>query len=581
MRFSSCVDDPRKGIFYFAWGNELRVAPPHCGPLYYADLIRERKRIRVFLWKGEYMSPEQYRIGTAGRVKAAGVPMDLLFDPGEIFAHDGSPSAAMEMTKRFLDLRQAPPEELRDRIFPRSRGTKDQFRSGALLTRPILKTDQGAGQFLSFENGSTGHLLRYEIAEQSGFCITEPFFEAQLAAAGYPADVMSELATVREQFGRENLHEAQLAYERMQIAAEKYGIQTEREAGVGRDALFFIRPSLSTESVRIPHPVMEKVQELVDTQTQQFRDLAREDRVRFIQKHGLSQGAGRYNAPLYFQADVQLLPDGTPVLDQIHLPDVGLFLTTLDPGGNVGLKRVYDATIPLAHNVVDVITTEVRKKGYDRIYVITRDEVLENNEDVLEQREIQAFSNLLGERGITVTPITVKDVPALGKEEIALLLNVETDTQEYESLLFHHISGVGPAIHPDPFLKRAISDVTGYKRTVLSTQNLESLRAIVQGAELKGSQEGIFRATLALDSYLRRLGIDEDVFHLHISSQRTPVACYRYDVRGMQIALGYASDGDSVVARGVPISPHRAVLFRSGRPTYTVFRFMATRLSFL
>ncbi len=523
------------------------------------------------------MSAEIYTVGLTGRVKAAGVPMDVLFDAGDVFSRDGSPAAAAEMTKRFIDLRQSPPGELRDRVFPRNRGTKDQFRSGALLTRPILKTDQGAGQFLSFENGSTADVLRYEIAGQSGFCIPEVFFEAQLSAAGYPSEVMTELAAVRANFGQENLHEAQLAYERMQIAAGTAGIQTEREVGVGRDALFFIRPSFPAEPIRVPGMTMMRVKELVGEQVQQFYDLAHQSRERFVHEHGLAVGTIRYDAPLYFQVDIQLLPDGTPVLDQIHLPDVGLFLTTLDPAGNPALARVYEATIPLARVVVDVVEREIRHMGKDSVYIITRDEVLENNEDVLEQREIGAFASMLGERGIRVVPTTVGRAASLGTDEIALLLNVETDTPEYTALLIRHMTGNGPAIYPDPFLRHAISEVTGYKRAVLSQNHVDALRAIVQGVELKGSSDGVFRAVLALDAYLRRLGIEEDVFHLHTSSQKTPVACYRYDVRGMQIALGYIAAGDSVVVRNVPISPDRAVLFRSGRPTYTVFRFMAIK----
>lgn len=517
----------------------------------------------------------EYDIHDAGRVKAAGVPFDTLTEPAAVFVQAGTPAAAAEMAGAFVSLRHAPPEELRDRIFPRNRGTKDQFRSGALLTRPILKTDQGAGQFLSFTAGNGRESLAYTIATQTGYCIVEPFFQAQLAAVGYPEAVGTELAAVKDHFAVGELHEAQLAYERLQLAAETAGISTAREAAVGRDALFFIRPSLPEAAIRIPQQALEQTRQIIRATADRFAGLAAESRARFAKAFGVEVHRAPYYPPLYFQADLQLLPDGSGVLDQVHLPDVGLFLTTLDPEGNTALAQVQAATRPLAEAVVDRIAVSAQGAGVRQVFFLTRDEVMNGAEDVLEQREMQAMAGLLAERGITGTALPLSRAAELTPGDMALLLNVDTEAPAFHSLLRRHAAAAGPMVYPDPFLKLAVAEMTGYKRAVLSGEQVSGLRAIVGGVELKGNREGIFRATLALDAYLRRLGIEEDVFHLHIASQKTPVACYRYDLRGMQIALSYIQDGDSVVARNVPISPDRAVLFRQSRPVYTVFRFMA------
>lgn len=510
-------------------------------------------------------------------MKAAGVPIDLLFEPGAVFVGQSTPDVAVEMAETFHQLRYAPPQELRDRIFPRSDETKGQFRSGALLTRPILKTDQGAGQFLSFGVGGMDKKLRFEIAQQSGYSIEESFFTEQLKRVGYPDDVISELRQVRSYYQEGDLREAQLAYERMQIAAQKHGIITEREAGVGRDALFFIRPSLPVERIQIPSHSLENVVSVVSEQMERFADMAQRARDVFCTTHRIRQATNQYNAPLYFQADVQLMPDGSAVLDQIHLPDVGLFLTTLDPMGNPAFAAVQEANAPLAHQVADAISRHTYEFGNDRIYVVTRDEVLERGEDILEQREILALTRLLRDREVDVVSVGIQSALSLSSSETALLLNVDTHTPGYTALLRHHLTGNGADLYPDPFLKLAIDEMTGYKQVMMSEAQVESLRSIVGGVSAKGKKEDVFRATLALDTYLRRIGITEDVFHIHISSQSTPVACYRYDIRGMQIAMGYARRGDRIVARNIPVNPDRAVLFHAGRPTHTVFRFMVTQ----
>ena len=80
----------------------------------------------------------EYSIGVSGRVKAAGVPMDTLFETAEGFQQTGRIFEARQVTEEIARLRQAPPEEIRDRFFPRDRGNKAMFRSGPLLLRPIL-----------------------------------------------------------------------------------------------------------------------------------------------------------------------------------------------------------------------------------------------------------------------------------------------------------------------------------------------------------------------------------------------------------------------------------------------------------
>jgi hypothetical protein len=519
---------------------------------------------------------KEITIGESGRVKAAGIPMDHLFTLGETFKQNCSSQVALEVTNQYYKLRQGPPDEIRDRFFPRNRGTKELFRSGAHLTRPILKTDQGAGQFLSFEVGQSSGAMRFSIACQSGYCIEEPFFATQLKNANFPASIIKELADVRRHFAQSDLHEAQLAYERLQVASELAGVATSREADVGREALFFIRPSISTEPILISDQVMNNVKDMLAKYVSGFPELAQSFAEQYARQYRLTTEKYRYNNPIYLQADVQIFPDGSCVLDQLQMPDVGLFITTLDPMENAGLSKVKDATIPLAHQVISAIEKKAKDKGSAEIYLLTRKAVLDNNEDVLEQREIQALACLLKELGIEVQSITIDQISALSNKDLVVMLNVATQSKTYAKLLAHQLLIGGPTIYPNPFLKLALENISGYKQVSLNAAQINNLHDLISSVELRGNAESSFRVIMAVDNYLYKIGVHEDVFHLYISSQQTPIACYRYDMRGIQIALSYIQVTDRVLVRNIPISPERAVLFHNDRPLYNVFRFMLT-----
>lgn len=523
------------------------------------------------------MTKEIYKLGQTGRVKAAGVPFDVMFDPAEKFKDNPSAASGSEMTNYYQHLRHAPPDEVRNRFFPRDRGNKEMFRKGPLLTRPVLKTDQGAGQFLSFEVNTDGaESLAYTINAEEGYCINEPFFEKQLITHQYPSAVIATLREVESHFATQNLQEAQLAYERLQMICGVEGIEATRNAQVGRDALFFIHPAMSEEPIKIPVTVFHRIEQLIREQTAQFKNLATEARSKFAQERGLLINSAQIYEPLYFQADVQIFKNGGVVLDQIHLPDVGFFLTGLEIKGNESLAHIQKGVLPLRDKVVDRISNIVQKRHKtNKVHLITRSEVVNSDEDVLETTEIEVLKQALGERGVETKIISVEEALFLKPDDVGLLLNADVTSTAFTQLLLQRLTDGRTAIYPDPFLQLAAQDVTGYFRKNLTFQQIEALQELTRDIDFS-KPEHVFRTVLSLDNYLHRLGIHEDVFHIHSSSQKTPIACFRYDVRGIQIALSYIKGKDVVNIRSVPISPEQAVLFKKyNRPIYAVFRFMA------
>lgn len=522
------------------------------------------------------MNPE-YIIGQSGRIKAAGATLDVVFDAAREFTSIPTPQEAYTTTNAFAQLRKAPPDLIRDRFFPRSTEHKGQFRNGALLFRPVLKTDQGAGQFLNFGVGGVVESLRVSIQKATGFMIPETFFAAELERTSYPPAVLQNIAELGKEFNKLDIHAAQLAYERLQIACEQVGIRHSREAQVGREAFFFIRPALAQEPVLLPEKVFRNVQKALAQQHGFFEEYAQDERKQFAKQHGITLRSGKIHMPIYFQADIQILPSGDVIVDQIQLPDVGLFLKSIDPLQNKGVHQVKQGIVPLVDKVANAITKEVKEDlGKSSVYLITRKEVVHGQEDILETREIQVLQQELNNRGIGVKVITLSEALCLDKHDCALLLNINQQDPDFNRLLVKQLTEDRSVIFPDPFLLLAQSKMTGYKRKEISAGEVQVLRSIVSVGVNK--PEEIFNQLLALDNYLYRLGLEDDVFHMYISSQHTPVPCFRYDPRGFQIALNYVKPGDQVVIRSVPINPQQAILFdEQSRPLYSVFRFIVTK----
>jgi hypothetical protein len=364
----------------------------------------------------------------------------------------------------------------------------------------------------------------------------------------------------------------------MQIACDKKGIVYERDAVVGRDALFFIRPANPIRPIVLPSHAVQHIKEAITLRAREFTDRIMEARNQFARKHNLVVTATQVYEPLYFQTDLHVGPNGSAVIDEMHFPDVGLFLTSLESNGNEAFQAVRDRVIPLRDMVIASIIQELSIRKKHHLFLITRPEVIHEQQDVLEIREIQVLADCLARYGIATKIITPLDACTLTPEDVGLLLNVNPNDDEFEKLLLHRLTDDRTPIFPDPFLLLAKPYMTGYQRVGLTRDYIDGLAAIVKEAGGQPSAEKSYMQLMALDNYLSRLGFTDDVFHMHISSQTTPVPCFRFDPRGFQIAINYIKSGDAVELRVVPIDPIRSVLFeQGGRPLYSVFRFMSVK----
>jgi hypothetical protein len=517
-----------------------------------------------------------YNIGSAGRVKSAGVSFEPLMDIAGSFDTHPSPRTAAEITDTFRTLRKNPPREIRDRFFPYDRATVRQMtQNGHALFRPILKTDQGQGCFLPFSFGQDG-TRSFERKREIGYFIFESYFNDQLKEYHYPVDVTGALKELDTLFSQGNFDEARLAYERLELACDSNGIRLKRQASVGRDGLFFIHPAIAKEPIQLSSEALANVAREIEMQTSVFKDSMEDARRIIARKHDVAIKNEQADFPLYFQLDMQLFPDGKMILDQVQMPDVGLFLNGLYPNGNAALTSVQEHMVPVVDAVIQSIAEEVRSRGKDVLHLITRDEVIMNREDVLEQLEISVISQSLAPYGIRTNPGTIEDVLRLEKTDVALLLNVDSKASTFDQLLVARITRPTAAMFPDPLIIGMMSDHRGYETKKLTQEDVTNMRAIL--GETETTPERTYRQMMALDHQLDHLGLQGYVFHVQLPNQPTPIACLRHDMKSFQMALKEIQPDDTVRISTIPIDANRAVLFdEHHQPLYSVFRFMAIR----
>lgn len=525
------------------------------------------------------MSENLYSMSRGGRVKAAGLPYSMFFEPAENFVGNPAPGTASEMNKEFTLLRKSPPDAVRDRFMPRSQELIGMIKTGAALPRTSITTHQGVGQFLTHDldpKGETG-AAGYFISGQSGFCIVEAHLENQLKHRNYPAQVVSGIEEVKKRFAQSDIREAQLAYERLVLAGREAGIDVQRDARVGREGLFFIHPSFPKEPILVGANTYQKILERGNGVASDFADMARKTRDSIAKKLGVVTQTKKNFLPLYFQTDFFLTNDGQVKISDVNLPDVGFFLTGIDPEGNGTVSKAAETVRPHLENTASLIVKAALRHGSRVINFITRQEVLENMEDTLEIKELEALMSAVEGTGHEVRTISLSMALNLPKDELGLLMNVDTKSQDFNNLLIKRLTDESTPIYPDPFLAITANAMTDHTQIQVGNEQLQYLGEVFSALEKSSGSGRDYVMATALNQIFRNMGLPEtdDVFHMYIPNQPTPIPFYRYDSRGLQIALNYAKGAESVVIRSIPIKADNSVLHdASGKPVYSVFRYM-------
>lgn len=477
-------------------------------------------------------------IPVGGRIKAASVGLSHLYNPRNV----------AELDRAIADLRRKPFEELRRAFFPLIGPELKMRLDGTGLYRPVLKTDQGMG----------GNFLPFTISDQATSDLSVRNIEHEEGLAFPEAWYLASEDAVREIQRRFLGLDLRGTYE----VLEPHLVR--RRAEKGRTPFFFARPAMPDRPVVFGADVVHRVERAVTETLEHYEDLARA-----FEEH--TRGSSSQSNVIYFQPDVFVLADGTVAVERINCPDVGFFLVDLEFRGSVILPRIQEIVQGLREVVCRAIVERVGK----RVVLVTRDEVFESREDLLEIGEIESLRHGLEACGASVEALPVSQVGMLRSGTSVVLLNLKWQPPELDSLLDRHRRGELECF-PNPYFQRMSQIWTGLPQRKVGDEYREDFLRLAGSAPLES--EGVIDVVNRLDKLLTRSGFEDDVLYVQLAQETVPV--FRRALHSWRQLAKRARREEN--AKGpirmysLPVKPANLLITSSTGPRLHVFRFMCT-----
>lgn len=510
---------------------------------------------------------------SGGRVKTAGLGLNTLYPrEAEEYAAGPSPEGAAKLRKTIRAVQQEPPAYLAKAFFPDSHNEIRHKLARTGLYRPFLKTDQGpAGTFLPFVTAEEAQMRRYRIAHREGVAIPE----VQLRGVLDSNPILRRIADrLRDDFRDYRWDDCAQGLEEI---AREVGYDR-RSASVGRGLFFFCNASATEQPITIPGAICTKIESLVNELLRRVEGKAAHAKALYAsgtplhEALELAEFAEPLPSVLYLQADVYVTLAGEVSIDQIQLPDVGLFLTEVDAQGHTILPQVQKIVQELrAH------TTELFGKVPGPAYLLTRPEVLNSMEDTLEHLEIQALQKMAREADLDLRVGTASDVPNLPSGAQVLLLNVDPLRPEWAALLMRTARGE-IRCSPDPFLKLLAPELTTQRRQrVKGTQLERFLNAIRPGAQMGPKSYHAMHG--GIERIYRYGGYASDILHVEVPGEKSAAPTLRHSVHSFMSLYNTCKRNGfpDLTIREVPINWDNAVIESDSGPHISAFRFYFTR----
>jgi cell division septum initiation protein DivIVA len=486
-------------------------------------------------------------------------------------------------------------------FFPQDTKAMKTAFGGVGIYRPTLKTDQGpAGNFGPFyvDTSVAESSLSARFNGEQGVAVLERFMQTQFAATDLSQATRGEIddaiSRVKELYARGEYVSADSAISDLRRISMAHGIETTRRAGVGRGEFFFCRPVSVEKSVVVG---ADHVRE-IETQTNELvtRIARKAAMVKTFVKKGASiaqavreveedaEGISSFDPLqniLYFQPDVLFRSDGTIDIEKVNFPDLGMFMTKIDPGvQNAKLEEVQEINRGIRNRVLDRATEKLEGR---QALLVTRDAVLVNDEDSLEHLELESLREGLQQRGVESETLSVSDLcgRSLSEDDAVLLMNVSATDPQFSNILQLAASDVAD-FFPDPFIKLFEAEATTYRRHLVTGESLRKFLDVIQPTAMD-KPKGIYEKTRLIDKALRVGGTTEDIIYFStpgMNGQQIPT--FRYDPKSFAevyktIQKRQKDTGqsvDSLIVTPVPFTPEAAVVHADDGPRLAVFRFM-------
>lgn len=510
-------------------------------------------------------------------MKSAGLGLDMLYhEEAERYAREPSPEGAGRLRAAFRAVQDEPPFPLLAAFFPQPRSAIKQHLQRAGLYRPMLKTDQGPpGTFLPFTTAEGAQMRPYRITKREGVAVPEAHLAETLAAS--PA--------AREAAERVRGHYRELRYaDAARSLDELAGVvgAARRDADVGRGLFFFCNPSETDAPITVPEEVCVRVERAVNELLEQTQARAAHARALYRNGTPLAEALAASDASveadpvepaLYLQADVYLTVTGEVQVEQVQLPDVGMFLCELPSEGYAVLPRVQETVQKLRDRTTELLAA----LPPEPVYLLTRPAVLQRQEDTLEHLEIQALKKIACRAGVELVVATTCQAACIPAGSRVLLLNVDPAAPDCEVLLGRAARGE-IVCAPDPFLKLLSRDLTTLRRVAVRGKQLERfLNAIRPGGQMSAaSYHALHRGIERIYHHGKHEG---DILHVEVPGERTPVPTLRHSVHSFTTLYNSCKRNGfpDLHIREVPVGRGNTPLSSDSGPHLCAFRFYFTR----
>lgn len=553
----------------------------------------EKDRI-VRIKEQEENSEGDHMVMVGGRVKGAGASLTHLYNAAApVLETPDSVNTAFQTAKRFARLKEKPPIEIRMAFFPQDEGAMRAAFKGSGIYRPTIKTDQGpAGNVGYFYiNDIQESSIQGRIVREEGVAVVERFLQNRFDQASLSQKdkeaIGLAIINVQQNYQTGNYRTAYEGILKLRELGLSNGVETTRKAGVGRGEFFFFRPVKMREDIVIGKDLADaislKTQEVVGrieclaglTRQYVLDGLSIQEAMnRACEAPGDISINGHQKGLLYFQPDVLIRKDGTFDIERINMPDLGMFLTQIDSPNNGSLDAIKTINEVIKKEILNTVADSVGKD----VFLITRDEVLDNCEDTLEQLEIAAFGEGLRTRGNNVNVESLKSVRNLPLGSSIILFNVDTENRDFENLLYRVAAGEIKCF-PDPFIKLFEKDATTFSRKEIKGQVLDKFLKIIAPSALD-KPEGVYSKQVAIYNALRLGGINEDIIYFFVNGDRSFIPTFKYDIKSfsevykaVENARWRGEDISEITAISVPFNPEDAVIEGHDGPRLAVFRF--------
>lgn len=472
-----------------------------------------------------------------GRIKSASVGLNHLYATNDV----------VRLNVELKKLRKKPMTELLEAFFPSDITRLKQMMRGVGFYRPVLKTDQGmAGNFLPFyinPNHPNTDLSVRRICKEEGLAIPEAYCLLN----------QEIVESVQREFNAFNLRKVDEILQR---------IGSTRKADKGRAPFFLIRPALLNKEIVFGQDLIKRVNDSVSVLLQDVIERANEEEKKY---------SGCYQADnlLYCQADVFILSDGTVTVEQINCPDVGMFLNEIHNPFSKILPLVQKIVGSLQEVVCKVLVDNINSK---QIAIVTRNQVLENQEDILELMEMESLKKGLSRHGVELNIYSISQVNRIPIGQKVILLNVDYRDGQSKIIFDRHCSKE-LTFYPNPFFQRICQNITGLQEVTVPSkyhyQFLDIIRSIPK------NDDAVFKIWHRLEKLLCGYGVNSDIINADIGFEIVPI--FRRSLHSWRVLntrIGRYNGTAQIKLRLIPACPQNLILTSDSGPRLHVFRFM-------